>query len=288
MASLQTVLSTFALLQQNLGRPEIVDLIAKNDRITISFRHFMSFGNITEVVLLNTYLKFLKRDKLAEPFRLLVNLDWGSFPRGLNSPLVFDISVSNDLVQKMMTGIGEHENGDHVSADELVASVIGDEADVSPIAEGVSIYDVFGEDSSADEVDESNSALKKHCAPAFRKRKSKKREYKPKTVAQYSSKLSRIILQVINTSDMPENTGLRNQILEAVFKRLNRLIGISYYVNNMTDIVGSIKSLTVAMKVYGINDIEQVRYMEGLALAVSGGGLSVAKLVAMTGLSKRV
>ena len=114
MASLQSVLSTFALLQQNLGQPEIVDLIAKNDRITISFRHFMSFGNITEVVLLNTYLKFLKRDKLAEPFRLLVNLDWGSFPRGLNSPLVFDISVSNDLVQKLMTGIGDHGNDDHV------------------------------------------------------------------------------------------------------------------------------------------------------------------------------
>ena len=68
MASLQTVLSTFALLQQNLGRPEIVDLIAKNDRITISFRHFMSFGNITEVVLLNTYLKFLKRDKFLVPY----------------------------------------------------------------------------------------------------------------------------------------------------------------------------------------------------------------------------
>ena len=178
---------------------------------------------------------------------MLVNLDWGSFPRGLNSPLVFDISVSNDLVQKLMTGIGELGNDDHDSAEELDASVIGDVADISPIAEGVSIYDVFGEDSSADEVDVSNSAEKKLCAPAFRKRKSKKREYKPKTVAQYSSKLSRITLQVINTSEMPQNTGLRNQILEAVFKRLNRLIGIFYYVNNMTDIVGSIKSLTGAM-----------------------------------------
>ena len=40
------------------------------------------------------------------------------------------------------------------------------------------------------------------------------------------------------------------------------------------------------MREFGTNDIEQIKYLEGLALAVSGG-ISVAKMMTATGLSKR-
>jgi hypothetical protein len=40
------------------------------------------------------------------------------------------------------------------------------------------------------------------------------------------------------------------------------------------------------MREYGNNDIEQIRFLEGLAIAVSGS-VSLAKVVTATGFSKR-
>ena len=42
------------------------------------------------------------------------------------------------------------------------------------------------------------------------------------------------------------------------------------------------------MNKHGVNDREQIRFMSGIALAVCGGGLSVAKLQSITDLSRRI
>ena len=87
---------------------------------------------------------------------------------------------------------------------------------------------------------------------------------------------------------MPDKIELRNQVLSEVFKRFSQKYGLKGTVDFDANIVKSIKELITDMKTYGINDIEQVRYMEGLALAIAGSGISTARLMTLTKLSKRV
>ena len=105
MTTLQTLILSYESLQRSRDQSDIARMIAKNGKITISFTHFMSFGKIEEPKLLASYLMFLKRDNETMPFRLLLDMDWGNYPGGVNCPLIFDISVSNDEVQKLISKI---------------------------------------------------------------------------------------------------------------------------------------------------------------------------------------
>lgn len=84
MANLNAVIAAYKSLQSCRFEPHITVLTTGDGRITIPAIDFLSFGGITDTILLNDFVKFIKRDKLAMVFRLLLNLDWGTSPGGIN------------------------------------------------------------------------------------------------------------------------------------------------------------------------------------------------------------
>ena len=112
MTTLQTLILSYELLQRCRDQSDIAKMIAKNGEITISITRFMSFGKIEEPKLLASYLIFLKRDNETMPFRLLLDTDWGNYSGRVNCPLIFDISVSNDEAQKLISKIRVHVESD--------------------------------------------------------------------------------------------------------------------------------------------------------------------------------
>lgn len=86
------------------------------------------------------------------------------------------------------------------------------------------------------------------------------------------------------------NTDLKTQLLRDVFIRLNKRLNIEK-IDSSEGVrkveLKNIETLVKKMISYGINDREQIRFMNSISLAVSGGGMSVAKINHLTGLSRR-
>ena len=75
MANLNAVIAAYESLQRYHFEPQVSVLVTGDGRITIPAIDFLSFGGITENMLLNDFVKFIKRDKLTTAFRLLLDLD---------------------------------------------------------------------------------------------------------------------------------------------------------------------------------------------------------------------
>jgi hypothetical protein len=110
--------------------------------------------------------------------------------------------------------------------------------------------------------------------------------YEESTLAKYASDLERNILDLIKSKDLSGNENLQNQLLQEVLRRLAKRVGINEITDVTQKLVSNMKNLVTDMRRFGNNDIEQIRFLEGLALSVSGH-LSVAKIMSATGLSKR-
>ena len=87
MANLNAVIAAFESLQSCRFEPHISVLMTGDGRITIPAIDFLSFGGVTDVILLNDSVRFIKRDKLTLAFRLLLHLEWGTSPGGINCKL---------------------------------------------------------------------------------------------------------------------------------------------------------------------------------------------------------
>ena len=101
MANLNAVIAAYESLQRCRFEPHVSVLVTRDGRITIPAIDFLSFGGITENMVLNDFVKFIKRDKLTTAFRLLLDLDWGTSPGGINCKLSFNLLVSLSNVDKL-------------------------------------------------------------------------------------------------------------------------------------------------------------------------------------------
>ena len=122
--------------------------------------------------------------------------------------------------------------------------------------------------------------------PSLKRRLSKKAIYSSKTLAKYASVLERSISLLIESTGLSKNINLQNQVLQDVLRRLGNKFGTNETLDMTQTMISNIKCLVNDMREFGTNDIEQIKYLEGLALALSGG-ISVVKMMTATGLSKR-
>jgi hypothetical protein len=130
-------------------------------------------------------------------------------------------------------------------------------------------------------VDEKKKVIKRVC---------KKKAYAKNTFHQYSTELERDIWKLIDNKVLTANTDLKTQLLRDVFLRLNKRLNIEK--TDLSEgerkiIKKNIITLVQKMILCGINDREQIRFVNSISLAVSGGGMSVAKIKHLTGIPRR-
>jgi hypothetical protein len=121
---------------------------------------------------------------------------------------------------------------------------------------------------------------------SFKRRQSKKEFYSKRTLDKYASELERDILKLIESKNLSKNENLQNELLNDVLRRLGNRVGRNESSDTSSKILSNMRDLIKDMREHGINDMEQIRFLEGIALAVSSD-ISNAKIVKVTGLSKR-
>ena len=276
MANLNAVIAAFKSLQRCRFEPHISVLMTGDGRITIPAVDFLSFCGVTDITLLNDFVKFIKRDKLTLAFRLLLHLEWGTSPGGINCKLSFNLLVPLSDVNQL-----RREELLTVITPAPISQLVGDVAiagDLNRKAQSETNLNLMIENDFA--------AIKVKIPPSLKRRLSKKAVYSAKTLAKYASGLERSISLLIESTELSKNINLQNQVLQDVLRRLRNKVGTNETEDVTHTIISNVKSLVDDMREYGSNDIEQIKYLEGLALALSGG-VSVAKLMTATGLSKR-
>ena len=275
MANLNAVIAAYKSLQSCRFEPHITVLTTGDGRITIPAIDFLSFGGITDTILLNDFVKFIKRDKLAMVFRLLLNLDWGTSPGGINCKLSFNLLVPMSEVDKL-------RRQEHIPiitpAPASMVDVVHNADDLNRRLPSETNLNLIIENDFA--------AMKVKIPPSLKRRLSKKTIYSAKTLAKYASELERSISLLIESTVLSKNVNLQNQVLQDVLRRLGNKVGNNETVDVTRTMITNIKRLVDDMREFGTNDIEQIKYLEGLALALSGG-VSVARMMRTTGLSKR-
>ena len=258
MANLNAVIAAYKSLQSCRFEPHITVLTTGDGRITIPAIDFLLFGGITDTIQLNDFVKFIKRDKLAMVFRLLLNLDWGTSPGGINCKLSFNSLVPISEVDKLRWQ-------EHIP--------VITPAPASMVADVHNADDVNGRLSSETNlnlmIDNDFAAIKVKIPPSLKRRLSKKTIYSAKTLAKYASELERSISLLIESTDLSKNINLQNQVLQDVLRRLGNKVGSNETVDVTHTMISNIKRLVDDMREFGTNDIEQIKYLEGLALVAS-------------------
>jgi hypothetical protein len=288
MATLDVLLSAYAALQINRFRTDIAILTTADGKITIPAIDFLSFAGITDVELLKVYVIFIKRNKTAFGFRTLLELDWGTSPGGIFCKLTFKLTVPFANVQQLVkkseipvitpsaTSVPQHHYD--IGSAVKIHEIIDNESDIN--------IEVVDEVFVDDLLEEANEEITEHLPPKTKRRRSKKLFYAAATLEKYASKLERSILDMIECSDLSGNSNLQNQILVEVLRRLGNRVGLNETLDVSQKLINNMKNLVTDMREFGNNDIEQIRFLEGLAISVSGS-VSVAKVMTATGLSKR-
>ena len=82
---------------------------------------------------------------------------------------------------------------------------------------------------------------------------------------------------MIESTVLSKNVNLQNQVLQDVLRRLGNKVGNNETVDVTRTMITNIKRLVDDMREFGTNDIEQIKYLEGLALALSGGAEPLRK-----------
>ena len=118
-------------------------------------------------------------------------------------------------------------------------------------------------------IDNDFAAIKVKIPPSLKRRLSKKTIYSAKTLAKYASELERSISFLIESRDLSKNVNLQNQVFQDVLRRLGNKVGSNEAVDVTHTMTSNIKRLVDDMREFGTNDIEQIKYLEGLALVAS-------------------
>ena len=260
MANVPELLRCYRNLQRARYSPEILKKITAGGRITISLGEFLSYGDIFDEISLNLYDVFIRRDPSATGFRNLVDIGWDRNCRDSNRNFVFVLTADAACLQQL----GPLELVQHTPATKASSAVtpdLGNENDIMLPANGPS---------------------------RKRSRISSKKDYSPATLAKYSKAIESKLILLLKNEIPSANEDLQNQVLKDVMLRLeNRFCDSKADCNVNEVIVSNIKALVNSINKYGLNDREQIRFKENLALAISGS-ISFAKLTDATSLSRRV
>jgi hypothetical protein len=137
-------------------------------KVTIPFAVFMSFGGISYESLLEMYMVYLRFNRETASFKLLLDMQWTKFFRGIRLHLTFDLSVNLDEVRLLIQPNVPPDVPPNL-----------DRAVVPPPAEQCNLAPHFEPE---DEV---------------QKRVSRKKTYTKKTLYKYSTELEREIWSLI-------------------------------------------------------------------------------------------
>jgi hypothetical protein len=256
MATLGVVLSAFEATQSRRSEREI----------SIGATKFLSFTGVTDVVQQKEYATFIKTSTATKLFRYVCNEDYCNYPGGIASIFNFNLTVLTSKLEKVRI-----QTGAVIISPETFRNS-GSEAD---IAENLDLQFKAGA-----------TPNKEKDFTSFKRRKSKKEFYSEKTLDKYASELERDVLKLIESKNLSKNENLQNELLNDVLRRLGNRVGSNESSDISSKILSYIRDLIKDMREHGINDMEQIRLLEGIALAVSGD-ISNAKIVKATRLSKR-
>ena len=200
MVNLNAVIAAFELLQSCSFEPHISVLMTGDGRITIPAIDFLSFGGVTDIVLLNDFVRFIKRDKLTLAFRLLLHLEWGTSPGGINCKLSFNLLVPLSDVKQLLRK-------------ELITVITP-----APVLQLVDDAAIAGDqnpkvqlESNLNLMIENDFAATEVKMPlSLKRRLSKKAIYSSKTLAKYASELERSISLLIESTGLSKNINLQN------------------------------------------------------------------------------
>ena len=84
---------------------------------------------------------------------------------------------------------------------------------------------------------------------------------------------------LIESTDLSKNFNLQNQVLQDVLRRFGNKVGSNESVDVRHTMISNMKRLVDDIREDGTYDIEQIKNLEDLVLALSGG-ISVAKMMA--------
>ena len=251
-------------LQRARHSPEVVEKTTNGGRITIRLREFLSYGDIFDEVSLEAYDVFVRRSPCATGFRNLVDVGWDRNCRHSNRNLSFTLTAAAACLQQL----NPLELVQHTPAAKILSAVTPDlriEEDIILPAE----------------LPADGPRLK-------RSRTSKKKVYSPATLAKYSKAIYSKLIALLETEIPSANEDLHSQVIKDVMTRLEVRFCDDRAVCNVNEvIVSNIKSLVKAIDKFGLNDRDQIRFKENLALAISGN-ISHAKLTDATSLSRRI
>jgi hypothetical protein len=71
-------------------------------KVTIPLADFMSLGGISDESLLEMYMVYLRFNRETASFKLLLDMQWTKFFRGIRLHLTFDLSVNLDEVRLLI------------------------------------------------------------------------------------------------------------------------------------------------------------------------------------------
>lgn len=247
-------------LQRARHSPEILEKTTDRGRITITLREFLLYGDIFDQLSLEVYVVFIRRDPSAAEFRNLVDLGWDRNCRHSNRNLSFTLTAAAACLQQL----NPLELVQHTPAAKVPSAVTPD---------------LEIEDDIILPVD--SPRLK-------RSRISKKKVYSPATLAKYSKTTESKLITLLETKIPSANKDLHSQVIKDVMARLEvRFCDGRAVCNVNEEIVSNIKSLVKAVDKFGLNDREQIRFKEILALAISGS-IFLEKFTDATSLSRRI
>ena len=247
-------------LQRARHSPEVMEKTTDRGRITITLREFLLHGDIFDQVSLEVYVVSIQRDPSAAGFRNLVDIGWDRNCRHSNRNLSFTLTAAAACLQQL-------------NPLELVQQ--------TPAAKVPSAV-------TPDLEIEDDIILPADSPRLKRSRISKKKVYSPATLAKYSKTTESKLITLLETKIPSANKDLHSQVIKDVMARLEVRFCDGRAVSNVNEeIVSNIKSLVTAIDKFGLNDREQIRFKENLALAISGS-ISLAKLADATSLSRRI
>ena len=196
MATFEVVLSAFAALQSNRFQSNVAILTNADGRITIPAINFVSFAGIADVGTVKDYVNFIKRDKSAEGFRSLLNLDWGTSPGGIFCKLSFYLIIPFEILQKL------NKKAEITIITPRTTELLHQHFEISEI-----MSCEFNQ--NVDLLDELSATVNKEMDQGIpltlKRRPSKKQFYAKATLEKDASKLERNILEMIKSSDLSGN-----------------------------------------------------------------------------------
>ena len=121
-----------------------------------------------------------------------------------------------------------------------------------------------------------------------RPRISKIESYSPPTLAKYSKLMETKLMTLLNEEIPSANEHLRHEVLRDVILRVEKTVdGVDPETCNINNaIVANLENLHFSLEKYGLNNREQIKFKENIAIAISGT-VSMMRLKSATGLLSR-